>query len=156
MKHRPVALVLVIGFITFGIYDLFWLYNTRQELAAKGLKVLKLKTLFFPLLALIFIALLQFVVHFVLNSGGSSGSGTNVVNALSLLVGVLALITLIPLSLYWFYVYCKAVNTLTNGKVSVGGNYTAFLILHVLGLGFIWYAIVQSQFNKFDALPAAR
>ncbi|HSH18727.1 MAG TPA: DUF4234 domain-containing protein [Candidatus Saccharimonadales bacterium] len=154
MQKRELWKVIVFGIITLGIYDLVWIYKTRNEMVAKGQKIPSFWLLFAPLLGLVAVAILQFILRFVL-AGATPDAPieearvlSKVINIFSVLTGVVALLALLPVALYWFYTYCKAVEVVTKGKLALGLNYIMFLVLGLIGVGFLWPALVQDAFNK--------
>lgn len=140
--------MILLTIVTLGIYQIFWLYNTKQEMNSLGQKVPPFKLLLAPLLALIAIALLQFVVHFVLSTADGSNSGSAIVNILSLIIGVIATIAIIPISIYWMVKYCQALEVVTNRDLTFGASFILWFVLGLFSVGFIWPFIVQNSFNK--------
>jgi hypothetical protein len=159
MKKRSIGLVILLSFITCGIYTLFWLADTRREMVARGAKIPNVSLLFLPLLSIVAVTIVQFFLHFVIGPSVSgfdpeavSDYGSNtpimVVSVLSITVGVIAFLALIPVALYWFYKYCQGVELVTRKQVSFGLSYGLWLLLAVTSLSFIWPGIIQDGFNK--------
>jgi hypothetical protein len=150
MTHREVWKVIVFGLITLGIYDLYWIYKTRNELVAKGNKVPKFIILFVPLIAMV--AAVIFNVILLTVTSDSTGSGASTAAGGAALVGglliILASLASIPISLWWFYHYCKAVEHVTGGKTSFGMAYGLAIVLSLLNVAFVWPGIIQDGFNK--------
>lgn len=152
MERRSLLFVILISIVTLGIYDVYWLFVTRNELVQKGYKVPSPWLVLAPLLGLIAVALLQIIAHFVFaNETGGTNLFERIVNILSLLIGFLSIFGIIPMSLYWTWQYCKAAEGVTKGALSAGLNFTLAIILAIVGLNIIWPAIVQSYFNKVSA-----
>lgn len=151
MQKRNIFTVMFFSLITFGIYMIFWLKFTRDEMVANGKKIPKLIWLLIPFVAFAGICLLQLLAHFVLVSGVDSngvGGGNTIVNILSVIVGVAAVIAIIPLTIYWIYQYCKAVEEITNGQTPLGLSFSLWLVMAFIGFLFIWPGIIQDGFNK--------
>jgi len=49
MKHRSVAAVIILSLVTFGIYTLFWMYFTKEEMNAQGAKIPTFILAFIPI-----------------------------------------------------------------------------------------------------------
>ena len=158
MKNRSVLTVILFSFLTLGIYTLFWLRDTRKELLRTGVKILPVKVLLFPAIALIGAALLQFVIHYATNmsntgdissTGGANTAGV-ILNLLTVIVGVLVVLVVLPLTIFWFYRYCQAVETITNKQSSLGVSFGLLLVLNFVGFSFVWPGIIQDAFNKLS------
>lgn len=160
MKNRSAIAVVLLSFITLGIYTLFWLRDTRKELIDAGQKLPPVKLLLLPFLLLPTVALLQFISRFVINTSSSSSdlmtatnSATALLNIASLLVGMLAILVILPLTFYWFYKYCKAAEGASQGQISFAISFILFVALSIFSLSFIWPGIMQSEFNKLKLTP---
>lgn len=154
MQKRELWKVVVFGLITFGIYTLYWLYKTRQEMVSKGAKIPSILLIFVPFLAIIAVAILQFLVRAMAGDASGGVPDTNIVsrlmNIISILVGMAAIVAMIPLAIYWFYKYCKAVEFVTGGRTSFGFAFWLWLLLSLLSVGFVWPALIQDGFNKIS------
>lgn len=152
MQKRELWKVIVFGIITIGIYDLVWLYKTRQEMVARGQKIPSFWLLFAPLVILLAVALMMFMSRFVLaGSSPEAGEGNAVIgliNALSVLLGVIALLVSIPITILWMYKYSQAVEAVTKGQTSLGFCFGLWLLLSFFSVSFIWPALIQDSFNK--------
>ena len=154
MKHRSVGSVILLSLFTLGIYTLFWLAETRREMTNLGHRIPPVKYLLAPIFFMIVVIPLQFIVHFVFSTVDGSGSiGSDnllekIVNIFSLLVPIVAIIGLIPVSLWWFYRYCQAVEVTTNQQTSFGVSYGLLLVCAITGLSFVWPGLIQDGFNK--------
>ncbi len=148
MQKRELWKVIVYGIVTLGIYDLVWLYKTRNELVAKGQKIPSFWLLFMPLFALIAAFVVMLVHSAAAVATGQGAENASAVGVLGIVIAVVALLASIPITLYWFYQYCKAVEVVTKGKLSLILNYIMLLILNIIGIGFLWPALVQDTFNK--------
>ena len=125
MKIRSIVTLIALSFLTFGVYTLFWLRDTRKELLRTGVKILlPVKVLLFPYIALIGVPVLQFGVRFLMSftsaGGGADMNSLRVLNIISLLVGILSLLISIPLTIFWFYRYCQAIEIITNKQTTLG------------------------------------
>lgn len=148
MKKRSLLGMFLLTFVTLGIYQLFWLYNTKQELKSKGQSVPPIALLFTPFLLLTIVVLFQLISRFSMASGTETASGNTMVNLLSLLFGLVAPLAILPIFLYWFYKYCKAAEVVTSGRLSFGFSYAMSIVLSLFGVGFIWTLIMQEGFNS--------
>lgn len=148
MKRRSLGQMIVLTIVTLGIYQIFWLYNTKQEMNSLGQKVPPLTLLLAPYFATLAVVAAQFFVHFVLNTvqGGSGGSA--IVNLISVIIGVLVAIAIIPISIYWLVKYCQAVEVVTNRELNFGTSFILWFVLILFGFSYIWPFIVQNSFNK--------
>jgi len=152
MQKREIWKVILFGFITFGIYDIYWLITTRREMVQKGETIPSVWLVFAPLLGLLLSALLQIVTRIIFTdttTNGIASSGTvNTINILSLLLSLIAIIASIPLWIYWTYKYSKAVEHVTNGQTSFNTAFWLALVLGFFGVSFIWPGLIQDGFNK--------
>jgi hypothetical protein len=104
MTRRSVLSVLILTIVTFGIYGLFWLVKTKDEMNERGASV------------------------------------------------PTAILLIVPLvNLYWMWKYAEGVEIVTDRRMS---GPVAFLVLWLLGI--IGMAILQSEYNRVEALPEAR
>ena len=151
MKNRSVLTVILFSFLTLGIYTLFWLRDTRKELLKTGVKILPVKVLFMPFAAIVGVALLQFILRFSLMNSSNTVSGSQAAgNILSTVIGIAGVIVVIPLTIFWFYRYCQAVETITNKQTSLGVSFGLLLVLNFVGFSFVWPGIIQDAFNKLS------
>jgi hypothetical protein len=146
MKHRSVGGVIALSFFTLGIYSLFWLSATRQEMVRLGHQIPAVKVLFTPVFTFIGIGILQIIVRLATTSGSSSAF--KIVNIMSVLAGIASVVALLPVSLWWLYQYCKALEVTTSGKTSFSLSFGSLLATWVFGLTFIWPGIIQDGINK--------
>jgi len=148
MQKRSLGQMILYSVITLGIYQIFWLYYTKREMVAKGYKIPPFKLLFLPLLALLAIIPLQFLS--LMNSAGNSDASgaTILITVVSLFLGIIFLIAIIPITLYWYYKYCQAVALVTKDELTFATSYALFIVLSVLSVSFVWPFIVQESFNK--------
>lgn len=155
MTQRSVPKIIILSFLTLGIYTLFWLRDTRREMVAQGQRVPSIAFIFAPFLALIVIGVLQFMVHYALSSSVNTGSdaATKLVNVASILVGLVAILGVLPITLWWMYQYCRSVEIVTDGKVTFGLAYFLFIGTALLGFSFVWPGIIQDGFNRSPATP---
>lgn len=61
MKQRDIFKMLALMFVTFGIYNLYWLKQTRDEMVARGAKIPTFWLLFAPLVFFILLTIGLFV-----------------------------------------------------------------------------------------------
>lgn len=146
MTKRPLWQVIVFGIITLGIYDLVWLYKTRNEMVAKGQKIPSFWLLFWPVLLLLAVVLLILAVP-----RGADSASARAVGIFGVLAGLVGVIGIIVIAFYWYYKYCKAVEAVTAGQTTFGLAYGLWFLFNVVNLSFIWPAFIQNGFNKVSA-----
>jgi hypothetical protein len=149
MRNRGIVFVIVMSIITLGIYDIYWAFSTRDELVKKGYDVPSPWIAIAPLLGLIGIAVLQILLH-ALWLGGPSASAETIVNVLSVIIGFVSVVAIIPMSVFWLWKYCQAVEKVTHKGLTAGFNIAMAILLAVLGAGPLWVPIVQYQYNKLS------
>jgi hypothetical protein len=161
MKKRNPVTVLLLSFITLGIYYLYRLYVTRQEMVKKGAKIPPFWIIFFSPVLLLFVAFSQILVHFIFQADSSF---IKIVNVISVLFGIVALIG-IPLLIYFLYKFCGGVEKITKGRMSRVMSFLLFIVLAILSggisgghsailwisgglIGSLWPAIIQNSLNQ--------
>lgn len=156
MQKRNSIAVIFFSFITCGIYTLFWLRDTRRELNDRGAQVPPVWWIIAPVLGLVAVALAQFGIRWMLASTiNASDDGTlssavpagTILNVLSVIIGVLAVMAFLPINLYWFYKYSQGIALVTNDKTSLSFVYALYIVLFFLGVAFVWPGIIQDIFN---------
>lgn len=149
MKQRNLLVMFILTVVTLGIYQIIWTYWTKQELNANGGKVPRFLWLIAPFLLLFGVAVLQFVSNFVINDTPGSGETLKLIaNMISVVSGVVLVLTFIPIYLIWYYRYCQAVDKVTHGDLPAGLNYVLLIALNMLGIGVAWPLIVQNSYNR--------
>jgi uncharacterized membrane protein len=90
------------------------------------------------------------LARFVLsgNPANPQSSLEQTVNIISVLIGVVAVIGVIPMYFYWTWHYCVAVEKVTKHEFTAGFNFALAILLALFSVGFLWPPIVQYQFNK--------
>jgi len=144
MKKRNPAAVLLLPFVTFGIYCIYWLYATRRELVAHNQQpqsIPPVSVLFLPACFLITIILVLAVMN------GNDGSGTGM-NIAFIILTVAGIASLVMLPLWWFYRYCRAASA-TVKQMDFAQMYVLYIaITWLVGLFPVWMLIVQLELNK--------
>ena len=148
-KRNPVTVILL-SLITFGIYQLYWFVVTRREMVKKGYKIPSIWWVLAPLLGFFGVALLQFLGRFVISSADVD-TGSTVINLISSLVGLAAILAIIPVAIYWMWQYCKAVEGVTKRNFEASLAFFVWLLLAFFGVAFIWSGIAQDYFNKIGS-----
>ena len=138
MKKRNIWLVMLLTLVTLGLYELYWFYQTRQEMISKGGRIPSVWQLALAYLA-IPIVLLP-VLFF-----------PNVSTGVYLTLALLGVITILAIYLRWLSQYCRAVQQITAGEVSYGFCFWLALVLFVFGAYFVWPGVIQHHFNKLDS-----
>lgn len=147
MKNRSLLSMLILTIVTLGIYQLYWLFLTQKEMSSKGYRVPSVFILLAPYLTLVAIMLLNVGNNFVFSSV-DGGGGSNVLSLISLIIGLIAFIALIPVALFWYYRYCKAIELVTDGTFPFDMSYLSIILLSIFGVGFLWPFFVQYYLNR--------
>jgi hypothetical protein len=147
MKKRNPWFAAIMALITFGIYKIYWLITTRRELVQRGAQIPTLWLIFAPLLGLILVIFLQFGLRFALG-GNNDSTLTSIANILSVLIGIISIIGLVPAFIYWFYKYSKGVEMVTRDQTSFNFCFWWGFVMSIVGLDFVWTGIIQNRFNK--------
>ncbi len=157
MKKRNPFLVFLFSLITLGIYDLYWLVQTKKELNAKTKHhIPTIWLLVFPLVIIAAGVILLIVTgpHTTTTSNNfnygysygpqstTSTTSTTGVPVLSLALYLVGILLTIVISFYWFFKYSKAVNEYTSGKMNTGLTFILLWLLHLIGI-----ALVQDAYN---------
>jgi hypothetical protein len=156
MKKRNLFVVLVLSFITLGLYGLFWLYFTRRDIL-RFLPDKKAIPSFWvmaaPVLILLGLATLALIINAL-----STRSGGNPINGVLLLVGIPTSFATLVVPFWWMWHYFKAVYALT---AKAGQTGTEVWVLYLLWIASIlvavpvWMLLVQNDLNKLaDQLAA--
>jgi uncharacterized membrane protein YjgN (DUF898 family) len=140
--------MILLTIVTLGLYQIYWTYKTRQELVAQKQDVPPFKLLLAPILILLVLIPLQVAYRFMENTGSNAA-----INIISIVLGVLALLVMVPIGLYWFYKYCKAVEEVTEGDLTFGMSYGLFIAAAVFSVNFLWPFLIQYSFNKLSDTP---
>jgi phosphoglycerol transferase MdoB-like AlkP superfamily enzyme len=148
MQKRELWQVIIFGLITLGIYDLVWLYKTRNEMVRRGANIPNFKLLLLPLIFFILMIILSALAGFAQWDVPGSLNTKALISALFLVLPFFSVIVWIPISLYWLYKYCNGVEKVTKGKMSLGLSYAAVLVLGCTGFGIVWPFLIQDAFNK--------
>jgi hypothetical protein len=149
MKRRGLLFIFFISIVTLGIYDIYWLFSTRDELVRKGYRIPTPWLMAAPLLGLVFVAILELIIHFAIDSkSGDGGLFVTVANLVSVTIGILSVTAIIPATIYWLWLYCKAVEYVTKGALGAGFNIFLAILMNLLWLGIFWPMIVQDSLNK--------
>jgi len=158
MKNRSPITVFLLSIITLGIYDIYWLVVTKNELNKRTKQHV-------PTIWLLIFPLIPFIAGYILliasgmysqpstcYNGSAYGisnecaqansayihTGPLVVGAILILVfGVTFFIT----SLIWFFKFSKAINEFTKGKMSTAVTFLILWLIHLIGVALIQDAI---------------
>jgi hypothetical protein len=169
MKQRNIFAVLFLSIITFGIYDLYWLFKTKKVLNQRTkihIPTLWLLLVPFIIILALFIAVIAFSITkgshpatsttvTSLNKDGSSNSQTfsttpkddGVIPLVTILgFEFIAILVIVPITFYWYFKFSKAVNEFTHGELSTGVTFLLMWLLRFIGI-----MIVQDKFNDMLA-----
>ena len=148
MKKRSVAKIILLSLVTLGIYQLFWLKWTSDEMRAMHIKVPALKWLVLPMVAYIVLVMAGAIGLFTLTDGQPGDSPTGLLG----LVFVFAIIFLAILQwiaqTVWYWYFSKSVEQVTRGQMTASTSLLLIIILTFFGVQFAWPGIVQDAFNK--------
>jgi membrane protease YdiL (CAAX protease family) len=142
MKHRNIVTVIILSLITLGIYDLYWLASTKKELNART-------RVHVPTLWLLFSPILLFLPMIIILLA-TRGIDQSVTTIISIVLGIVVVIGVTVVPVYWFLKYSKAVSEYTNGTIETA---IAFLLLWLLR--FVGIAVIQDKFNNMVAAGGA-
>src|SRR5579864_8428791 len=110
MKQRKLAFVIIIGLLTLGIYDLYWLIMTRKEMIAKGYSLPSLwRAILYPMLGIIAGITLD------ITSAGGNAAILNIVSILVILGGFIAAIVF---GIRFLAAYCRIAEEITNHDIT--------------------------------------
>lgn len=166
MKIRRLGKMFLLFIVTLGIYRLYWFAKTRKEMMTLGSK--PIPSVFYLVIPIIVIvAAVIFLIIGSVNSaidvrrecGQYSTSPVYqaceraVANDGSAVLPVLvfygALLLIWPITIWWLWKYCQAVEQVTKNKMS----FPISLLITLLVPDGIDILLVQDTFNK---LPAAK
>lgn len=142
MKKRSIGKMLLLVIITLGIYRLYWFIKTRSEMKS-------LANVDIPTPWIFAIPIFGYVFGFALLVATSSAQGA--MNAFALLVFYAIIFASFIVYALWLWQYSKAVEIITNEKMSFA---LSLLILLAVPDG-IDILIVQDYFNKIADQPNA-
>jgi amino acid permease len=140
MKKRNLLSICVWAVLTFGIYMLVWLSDTRKGIIKilNDPKAIPSLWLLFSPLVVLFAAL-----GLVLLAGDNAGA-----RIVSILLGTLAVPALLIGPCWFIYKYSKALHRITQDTDPVM-LLVFYILLTSTGLGFIWMVLIQSDINKY-------
>jgi hypothetical protein len=133
MQRRSLGTMFILLLVTFGIYELYWLMQVRQEINSRTTaKIPPVSYMFTPLGLLILCVLIGF-----------AGRGSSVVNALTSLIGFLAAPGFIFIVFWWRWRFSKGMKDITNGHYDT--PYTFWMWFITNGM---WTLVLQHEFNS--------
>jgi hypothetical protein len=155
MKNRSPITVFLLSIITLGIYDIYWLLVTKNELNKRTKQhVPTIWLLIFPLILFIagYILLIASGIYSQLltcYNGSAYGISNECAQANihkgPLVVGSILIkvfgATFFITSLIWFFRFSKAINEFTKGKMSTAVSFLILWLIHLIGVALIQDAI---------------
>jgi hypothetical protein len=144
MKKRNPAAVLLLPFVTLGIYMVYWLYATRKEIVARNNNpnsIPPVIVLFAPVLLLI--ALFFAIIMIAWNDDGTAAN-----NLLIMFLAIIGFAAIAIVPLWWFWRYCKTVAETTRGMDATQLYVLYVVISWLCTLPSVWMLITQMEFNK--------
>jgi hypothetical protein len=150
-KQRNVFFVIILSLITFG--DLFVLADfhparTQESPAGCAERVVDVCAAAAVLAA----AVIELAA--AARGGDISQAGFVGVNIIAIVLGVIGVLTLFIYPFVWFYKYCKTVETVTYGRISLLLGYGSWIALHFFSFGWIWPGIIQDGLNSNSLLDS--
>jgi cytochrome bd-type quinol oxidase subunit 2 len=149
-KQRNVFFVIILSLVTFGIYYLYWLISTQRELVRAQPDVPSVWWMFAPLLLVIAAVVIELAA--ATRGGDISQAGFVGVNIIAIILGIIGVLALFIYPLWWFYKYCKAVEAVTNGRISLLLGYGSWIGLHIVGFSWVWPGVIQDGLNSDSLL----
>ena len=144
MKERNLPVVFVLSIVTVGLYMIYWMYQTRRELLSSGARdIPSIFWLLAPLLSTFVIFTL-----YVISYGSTEASPSAGVGALLFTLGLISMIAIPILSLYWVWHYSIGVEVVTKGETGRQFTFWMYILMLLLGVQFVWTLILQAEFNK--------
>lgn len=143
-KRNPIA-VLLLSYITLGIYVIYWLYATRKEIVERNnnpQSIPPVWTMFAPLLGFIVLAFIALIFNSAADSVQTALNIVIAIGCVALLVG------LFYFSFRFMWRYCLAASELTHGT----DGKTLFWLWFIgsfFGLGPIAMLMIQSDLNRY-------
>jgi len=163
MKNRSPITVFLLSIITLGIYDIYWLVVTKNELNKRTKQHV-------PTIWLLIFPLIPFITGYILLIASGMYSQPSTCNSLSgyqdvsyqctqadmiannpnihtgpLIAGAILIlvfgITFFITSLIWFFRFSKAINEFTKGKMSTAVTFLILWLIHLIGVALIQDAI---------------
>ncbi|MEI7674353.1 MAG: DUF4234 domain-containing protein [bacterium] len=163
MKNRSPITVFLLSIITLGIYDIYWLVVTKNELTKRTKQHV-------PTIWLLIFPLIPFIAGYILLIASGMYSQPSTCNSLSgyqgvsyqctqadmiannpnihtgpLIVGAILILvfgaTFFITSLIWFFKFSKAINEFTKGKMSTAVTFLILWLIHLIGVALIQDAI---------------
>jgi hypothetical protein len=143
-KRNPIA-VLLLSYITLGIYVIYWLYATRKEIVERNgnpQSIPPVWTMFASLLGFVVLALISLIFN---SAADSVQTALNVIVAIGCIV---FFIGLFYFSFKFMWRYCLAASELTHGT---DGKtlFWLWFIGSLFGLGPIAMLMIQSDLNRY-------
>lgn len=155
MKKRSPAAVLLLPFVTLGIYCIYWLYATRKELVARSghpKSIPPVSLLFLPLIGVFLFMVVMFAIS---ASSNDSSTAFTLVSIVTIISGMIGLLSFLLLPLWWFWRYCHVASEQT-GSMDFAQMYVLYVVITwVCGLLPVWMLIVQIDLNKLIDRDAA-
>jgi hypothetical protein len=153
MKKRHPLAVLLLPLPTLGIYCLYWVYQTREEIVTKLQDPKAIPPFWVLLWPLILLVVLIFMTLFMIAGGPifSSSDGGGIEMIMLLLIGIIGMATTVILPLWWFWHYCKAAVRVTQkaGGMDFAQSYILYAaITWICNIMPIWMLIQQLDYNK--------
>ncbi len=146
MKHRNPLVVVLLSIITLGIYDLYWLAQSRKILnSSTNYKTPSVWFLIAP-----FVVVIVSYIGLIANMPRRTVYGTTPTTLHAPLLIWLAILLLgsfvtFVITIWWFFQFSKAVNQYTNGKMTTAVTFLVLWVIHLIGV-----ALVQDAFNDMN------
>lgn len=150
MKNRNPFIVALLGFITLGLYGLYWLYDTRKVLIRETKQSIpSIWLLVIPSVIFMVLYFALFIPMF-LSMPASEGSQTPAGFVWYFAGLALAGTALTVVHVYWFLKYSRAVSVYTHKEMGTAISFILLYLLNVIGM-----AVLQESFNAVGDTSAA-
>ncbi len=146
MKKRNIFLVPFLTLITLGIYGIYWLYAVRRGLVEITGSKKDAPPVFFLFAPLVLSFLVVVLPSMFLASLPEDNRA--VFSALTLISGMIMLVGMIVVPLWWFYKFFQTLYRVTRQTEGVI-LYVIGIVLTIAGVGVFIMLVAQNDINKY-------
>ncbi|HTE57210.1 MAG TPA: DUF4234 domain-containing protein [Verrucomicrobiae bacterium] len=149
MKHRSLLKVVLLSYVTLGVYQLVWLWQVRKGLTERLNDKKAIPSLVIALSILGVLTVITLVIFFSALSSMSTYYDSGQSSDASLIWLILLIFIVVPIgALYWSYRFARALHMVVGGIPPLL-NLILLSFLSGNGFGPIWMLIAQNDINKF-------
>lgn len=142
MKQRHLGKVFLLSIVTLGIYQIYWLVQTRREMMHSGTpSIPSVWILFAPALALLGVVSLSLLEE-VLNPDGNG-----YLRGMLFSLGFFAMVAIFVVTPIWTWQYGIAVEALTGGETNRKYVFWMWVLVNIVSPTFGWIVLMQHEFN---------